>query len=276
MIDVPNQYVKNLYKAVLAFVVILCLFFVVKVLSEWRYYQNADQSFNSITVYGYGEVFATPDIANVSFSIRKDAKTVKEAQDAVAEVEAKALEALKTNNVEDKDIKTVSASFNPKYEYQQKVCPQTVGPDGAFVPSYYCGGGKQVLVGYEAYENISVKVRDVDSVGKLMQDLGAIGVSDLSGPNFAIDDEDTLKAEAKKLAIEDARAKAKALAKNLGVKLGDVMSFYDDSSDFGSPMYYGRDMMLSSEKAYGAPAPAELPKGENMINSNVTITFEIR
>ncbi len=275
MIDIPGQNMKNLYKAVLVFVVILSLYFAVKVLSEWRHYGNADQGFSSISLSGHGEVFAVPDIANVSFSIKKDAKTVKEAQDAVAEVEKAALDSLEENKVADKDIKTVSASFNPKYEYQQRLCPQTVTPDGVMAPAYYCGGGKQVLTGYEAYENISVKVRNVDDVGKIMQDLGAIGVSDLSGPNFAIDDEDALREEAKKMAIDDARAKAKILAKNLGVKLGDIVSFYD-SGEYPSPMYYGRDAMMVSEKAMGAPAPAELPRGENMITSDVTITFEIR
>ena len=273
MIEVPSQYMKNLYRVALVFMVILSLYFAVKVLFEFRNYGNADQGFNSITLSGHGEVFAVPDIANVRFNILKEAKTVKEAQDAVALIEKAALEVLENNDVEDKDIKTLNASFNPKYEYKQKSCPRATGPDGVMAPIYYCGGS-QVLVGYEAYENIEVKVRNVDNVGKIMQELGGTGVSDLSGPNFAIDDEDGLKAEAKKLAIEDARTKAKALAKDLGVKLGDVMSF-SDGGDYPPPIYYGRDMM-ALEKSTAGSAPAELPKGENMITSDVMITFEIR
>jgi uncharacterized protein YggE len=274
MMEIPNDYVKNLYRVALAFLVIVSLFFAVKVMSEFRNYKNADRGFNSITLSGHGEVLAVPDIANVTFTIHKEAKTVKEAQDAVALVEKSALDSLKTNKVDDKDIKTLSASFNPKYEYQQKLCPQTVSSDGVMTsPSYYCGGGKQVLTGYEAYESVSVKVRDVDTVGKIMQDLGGLGVTDLSGPNFAIDDEDALQAEARQKAIDDAKVKAKALAKDLGVSLGEIMSFSEDGA-YPMPMYAGRDsMMFESVKV---SAPAQLPKGENTITSDVSITYEIR
>ncbi len=270
MIEIPNDYVKNLYRMALAFLAIVSLFFAVKVLSEFRNYRNADRGFNSITLSGHGEVSAVPDVANVTFSINKQAKTVKEAQEAVALVEKSALEALSTNKVADKDIKTLNASFNPKYEYRQKICPQTVDAGSSPV---YCGGGKQVLVGYEAYESVSVKVRDVDTASKIMQDLGALGVTDLSGPNFAIDDENTLRAEARKKAIDDAQTKAKVLAKDLGVKLGDVMSF-SDGDNYPMPMYERAGMMaLDSAKV---SAPAQLPKGENTISSDVSITFEIR
>jgi uncharacterized protein YggE len=263
MIEIPSNYVKNLYKATLVFFVILSVFFLVKTLGEFRNYRNANQGFNSITLSGHGEVSAAPDIANVSFTIHKDAKTVKEAQEAVALVEKAALDSLKANKVEEKDIKTLSASFNPKYEYQQKIC----------AAGSYCGG-KQVLVGYEAYENVSVKVRNVDDAGKIMQDLGGLGVTDLSGPNFSIDDEDVLKAEARAEAIKDAKEKAKRLAKDLGVRLGDVMSFNEGGEYPISPMYYGRDMMMSESAKVSAPA--QLPKGENTITSDVFITFEIR
>lgn len=261
--DMQNQYIKNLYRVVLVFLVILSVLFAVKVLGAVREYKYSNQTYNSITLSGHGEVSAVPDIANVTFSIRKEAKTVKEAQEAVAVVEKGALDSLKANSVEDKDIKTLSASFNPKYEYQQKVCS----------PGTYCGG-KQVVVGYEAYENISVKVRNVDDAGKIMQELGALGVTDLSGPNFSIDDEDVLQAEAREEAIKDAKAKAKVLAKSLGVKLGRVMSF-NENGEYPMPMYYAKDMMMS-ESAGVRSAPATLPKGENVISSDVSITYEIR
>jgi len=264
MIEIPNQYVKNLYRVALAFLIILSLFFVVKVFSEFKNYKDSSLNYNSITLSGYGEVFAVPDIANVSFNIQKEAKTVKEAQEAVAKIEKAALDSLKANNIEDKDIKTLNASFNPKYEYQQKVC----------LRGGYCDGGKQVLTGYEAYENISVKVRNVDDVGKIMQELGALGVSDLNGPNFAIDDEDALQAEAREEAINDAQAKAKVLAKSLGVKLGKVMSFSEDG-EYPVPAYYVKDMMMEANASVKS-APAILPKGENTISSNVSITYKIR
>lgn len=271
MIEIPNQYIKNLYKAALVFLAVVSVFFVVRVMSEFRAYKNAGQGYNSITVVGHGEVSSVPDIATVSFNINKEAKTVKAAQEAVAVVEKSSLDFLKTLEVAEKDIKTLNASFNPKYDYQQKLCPQTMGADGTMMASYYCGG-KQVLSGYEAHESITVKVRNVDDAGKIMEGLGKLGVSDLSGPNFSIDDEDGLKAEARKQAIDDAKVKAKVLSKDLGVKLGKILS-YSDNADYPRP-YYGE--MMATDMVSKSAATATLPKGENTITSEVTITYEIR
>ncbi len=266
---IPNEYIKNLYKLALVFFTILSLYFAVRLLAEYKYYRMANPGFNSITLSGHGEVSAVPDIANVYFTIRKEAKTVKEAQDAVAVVEKSALDFLKLSNVVDKDIKTSDASFYPKYDYVYDMKMSMPCTEFGCPPR----PGKNVITGYEASESITVKIRDTDSVGKIMQGLGGLGVSDLSGPNFSVDDEDALKAEARTKAIADARGKAKVLAKDLGVKLGQIMSFGEDGI-YPMPMYYGKDMMMSEGAVQ--TAPAQLPKGENTITSDVTITYEIR
>ena len=253
----------------LAFGIVLSLFFAVKLLAELKSYGTmGSQNTNTITLSGHGEVQAVPDIANVYFNISKDGKTVKEAQNAVAVVEKKALDSLKANGVADKDVKTQNASFNPKYDYVY---------DKMLMPCNEFGcpprPGKSVITGYQASESITVKVRKTDDVGKIMQDLGGLGVTDLNGPNFAIDDEDALKAQARKEAIDDARTKAKALAKDLGVSLGRIASFSE--SGYGGPIYYAKAEMMAMD-AGSAPAPAQIPKGENTISSDVTITYEIR
>ena len=137
---------------------------------------------------------------------------------------------------------------------------------------YYCPPGKQVLTGYTANESITVKIRDIDSVGDIMQGLGTTGVSDLNGPNFAIDKEDALKTEARKKAIDDAKAKAEVLAKDLGIRLGKITSFSENGN---YPVMYATNAVMK-DSVGAAPAPAVIPKGENTISSDVTITYEIR
>jgi uncharacterized protein len=266
--EIPEQYKKNLYKASLAFLIIISLYFAVRFLSELKSYDMMNSGLTSITLSGHGEVQAVPDIANVSFSIRNTSKTVKGAQNKVAEIEKKALDVLKTNKIDEKDIKTTNASFYPKYENRY------VTSDGvdAVCSMGYCNNNRQVLVGYEASESITVKIRNTDDVGKIMQELGTVGVSDLNGPNFAIDDEDDLKIEARKKAIEDAKEKAKILAKDLGVRLGRISNF-SESGYYPTPMYDSKSYMSA---AVAVSAPAELPKGENTISSDVSITFEIK
>jgi len=226
-------------------------------------YRDENKQENVITFSGHGEVNAVPDIANISFTITKDAKTVKEAQAQVTEVEKKALEMLRANNVADKDFKTVSTSFNPKYEY--------VYTRGLACTAYGCPQGHNVVVGYESSENISVKIRNTDDAGKIVEALGTLGVTELSGPNFAVDNEDGLKVQARKLAIDDAKAKAESLAKDLGVRLGKITSFTEGSNN-PTPMY-AKTMMADS---VAGAAPAELPKGENLISSDVSITYQLR
>ena len=73
--------------------------------------------------------------------------------------------------------------------------------------------------------------------------------------------------------LKDAKEKAKVLASELGVGLGKVVSFSENSG--GYPMYVEKRMMDSALVSSVAPAPV-LPKGENKITSNVSITYEIR
>ncbi len=222
--------------------------------------RDKNNSQNVITITGHGEVQAVPDISNISLTIRKDAKTVADAQAQVAAIEVKVLESLKTNNVSDQDRKTVNASFSPKYEYNTGICTMNNCPN------------RSVIVGYEAFESIDLKIRKIDDTGKIIQDLGALGVTELSGPNFAIDKEDTFKDKARKEAIDDAKSKAKILAKDLGVHLGKITSF-NESGNYPVPMYASAKLDSS---APGVATPAVLPVGENTISSDVTITYEIR
>ncbi len=264
-----RDYRKNLYGALGLLALILCAFFILKFLTELRAQKEISSS--TITIGGYGEVQAVPDIANVYFTITKEGKTVKEAQDAVAEVEKGAIDSLKTNDVEEKDVQASNASFYPKYEYQS--------PSGARLSCNQWGcppsAGKQVIIGYEASESINVKVRNTDSVGKIMQDLGTMGVTNLNGPDFSIDDEEALKVEARREAIENAKEKARTLARDLGVRLGKISSFSEDGGAY--PYMFAKTESMNAEGDMMAQsAPAALPRGENTIASQVTITYEIR
>jgi len=259
---------SNLLKMGGVFLIILSVYLMVRVFTEFKNYGLREGvEMSVITVTGHGEVKAVPDIANVYFTISKDAKTVKEAQEMVAKVEKASLDFLKASGVAEKDIKTEDSSFYPKYEYKYKA----VAP----CSEYGCppSSGNNVIVGYTASESITVKVRNTDDAGKLMQGLGDVGVTQLSGPSFDIDDSDSLKAEARKEAIDEAKSKAEALAKDLGVKLVRISNFSEGGGYF--PMMYGKAEAMDGG-VRNTSAPAEIPKGENTISSDVTISYEIR
>ncbi|MCX6753200.1 MAG: SIMPL domain-containing protein [Candidatus Nomurabacteria bacterium] len=253
---------KKFIKVSVIFVVLLCIFTFMGICKENHNSFKDINNQNTIVFNGHGEVKAVPDIANVYFTIHKEAKTVKEAQAGVASIEKASLDFLKTKNILDKDIKTTNSSFNPKYENQALVpCTQ-----------FGCPPSNNVIVGYESSENITVKVRNTDDAGAIMQGLGTLGVEQLSGPDFAIDDTDALQIQAREKAILDAKTKAALLAKDLGIRLGKITSF-SEGTNYPVPMMYAKaDMAVAGVSS----APAIIPKGENTITSDVTITYEIR
>jgi uncharacterized protein YggE len=129
------------------------------------------------------------------------------------------------------------------------------------------------LTGYQVSESITVKVHDITKAGEVVKGIGAAGVNDMNGPNFSIENEDALKAQARKMAIDDAKAKAQTLSKDLGVSLVRIVNF-SESGNYPI-MYANSGMALDSAKSAPTPPPV-LPAGENKITSNVTITYEIR
>ena len=267
--DITPKDKKNIIGAILISLGFLSLFLLAKTVTEIRAYDrnNTDQQ-NLISVSGEGEAFAVPDIATVTFAGTGSAKTMAGAQKSLNEQIAKAMEFLKASGIAEKDIKTENYNSYPKYEYKYT--------DDVVCGAYTCPPRptNQVITGYEASQTVSVKVRDTDTAGTIIDGLGKAGLSNISGPSFSIDNEDEIKAEARKNAIDDARQKARVLARDLGVRLGDITSFSESS---GGQMYYAKDALLSP-MAVSAPASPEanLPKGENKITSSVTITWEIR
>jgi uncharacterized protein len=215
---------------------------------------------NVITASGEGKVSAVPDIAQVSFTVSEEATTASQAQDAAAKKMNVALAVLEELEIAEEDIKTSSYTVSPKYSYQPP-CRE-----------YPCPYQNQKIIGFTAAQTVEVKIRNLDNTGKVLTSLGDAGISSLYGPNFTIEDEDELRAEAREEAIKEARAQAKELARQLGVRLVRIVSY----SEGGYPMpYYAKDMALGMGGAVAESAPS-LPTGENEIVVNVSVTYEIR
>ena len=218
---------------------------------------------NTISVSGKGEIIAIPDIATVTFSVVEQADTVVDAQNKSTTKMNTALSVLKAKGVENKDIKTTDYNAYPRYEYQNQICTQYSCP-----PS-----GNQKIIGYEVSQSVAVKIRKIEDAGKILGAIGETGVSNISGLNFEVDNQDAKTREARKLAIDDARTQAKKLASDLGVRLGDIMSF-NESGNYPIPMYYAKDTAMEMG-GVGGSAP-QLPAGESKVTSNVTIVYEIK
>lgn len=257
----PNIVVKALTIA-LAALALLAFVQILIGLREYKYIGAGVSATNTIVVSGEGEVFAVPDIATFSLSVTEEAKDVEDAQTEATRKTNDIIDYLKSSGVGKKDIKTTNYNVYPRYEYRETSSSGVIRP-----------GGERVLVGFEVTQSLSVKVRDTDKAGEILSGVGTRGATNVSGLSFTIDDEDDLKDEAREMAIDDAKDKAEALAKDLGVDLIRIVGF-NEGGGFDGPVY-ARAESVSFDNAIGGGVP-DIQVGENKITSNVTITYEIR
>jgi uncharacterized protein len=261
----PEVDKTKIYKWGYIVLVILAVFLAVNTLQAFRNLTASKAAPNTISLTGEGEVISVPDVATFSFTVSADAKTVAAAQELVTTKIDAILKVLKDMGVEEKDIKTTDYSVWPKYSYD--AMPIACGPN-------YCPPSKQVPDGYTASHNVTVKIRKTDEAGKALGAVGSAGATNISGITFTTDDPDKDLEEARAMAIDDAKAKAKVLAKNLGVRLGRVVSYSDSGYNPPYPIYARGGVAM--DKAVEATAVLTIPEGENKLIVNVTVTYEIR
>jgi uncharacterized protein YggE len=240
---------------------LVLLLVVGKVNDLWKTF-NGTRPDNVFSVSAEGKVKAVPDTAIVTLGVISQGKDAKEAQNQGVQKINQITEFVKSLGVAKEDITTTQSSINPRYSYQ---------PDG-----------QNNIIGYESYQNITIKVRKVNEsseiVGKLMSGAVEKGANNVQGSQFVIDDPDSLKQEARKLAIANAKVKAEELAKEAGITLGKVVSVSENGNGY-MPMYAKDYAMGMGEGIGGGGAPVTLPNvevGSQEVIQNITLTFQVK
>jgi len=215
---------------------------------------KTSESDNVITVSATSEVYAKPDLALTTFSVVTEAKTVAEAmQENTAKMNAVTV-FVKSQGVEEKDLKTANFSISPRYEWREET-------------------GERVLVGYEVSQSLQVKIRDLARIGDIVQGATEAGANQVSDLQFTIDNEDVLKEEARTQAIDEAKIKAKNLAAALDIRLIKIINF-SENGEFPIAYYYGAESAKTAS-GLGGGAP-DIQTGENKISVTVSLTYQIR
>jgi uncharacterized protein len=248
------------HKIVGVIILILVIGFIGKMIGDGHGYNNGNLPKDTITVSGKGEVMVKPDIATVSFGVTAENLDVSKAQTEATTKMNNIINLLKTKGVSEKDIKLTNYNIYPRYDY--------VG-----TTAIYPYTGRQVLAAYVISQTVEVKIRDISKAGEILSGVGTLKVTDVSGLTFTVDNEDTVKDQARSEAITDAKEQAQILAKSLGVKLVKITAF-SESGNY--PIYY--EMNKSAVLGMGGDSATtpQVPMGENKITSNVSITYEIR
>ncbi len=219
---------------------------------------NATIPSRTISVAAEGKTVVAPDIAQFSFSVVAEGKDPEMLAEENNKKMNSAIEYVKSQGVESKDIKTAGYNLSPKYNYDPKT-------------------GRSFINGYTISQTVFVKVRDFAIVGKLIGSLPTYGINDISSLSFDVEDPDKFLNQAREEAFAKARSKAEAMADQNGVRISRVINFYESSGGYPRPypMYeaYGKGGDMGGPVAL--PAPSIEPGSQEVI-VNVNVTYEIR
>lgn len=219
---------------------------------EYNYIGKAVRDRDVISIDGEGKVMAKPDLARIDMGVQTEGQNVGDTQRKNTQKMNDIIAALKGLKIAAEDIQTTNYSIYPKYEYTD---------------------GKQKIDGYTVSQNVSVKVRNLDSIGEVLARAGDLGANQVGGIQFTIDDPKTLQQQARLKAIDDARKKAEDLASQLGLKIIKVVSFSESRG--GYPMPFA--MMDKAVAGIGGEAAVpSIEAGSLDVTSDVSVVFEVR
>ncbi|MEO0999725.1 MAG: SIMPL domain-containing protein [Pseudomonadota bacterium] len=202
-----------------------------------------------MVVTGVGEVSAAPDMALVTVAVETEDRAAAEALRENSTEMAKLFEVVEAAGIAPADRQTRGLSLQTLYDNTDRSRPR--------------------IVGYRVRNTLSLRVRDLESLGGLLDTLVETGANRVEGIRFAFQDDAALIDAARRAAVADARAKATLYAEAAGVALGPILRI----SEAGA----ARPQPVMMERAALAAAPMDVPVagGELTLSAQVTIIFGI-
>jgi uncharacterized protein YggE len=199
-----------------------------------------------ITVIGSGTAKAVPDVADWSFGVQADASTARAALAEAAKETRQIVGALRDAGVAKEDLRTEQVSLYPRTS----------------------GDGLSVI-GYSASSSVAATVRKLSTAGSVVDAAVGAGANQVSGPNLRVSDNHAQYRSAVDAAMDDARARAQALADKAGVTLGGPIAIVENGGGYPTPMYGAYD------RAAAAESTVPIEPGVDQISATLTVTFAI-
>jgi len=252
--DSSFEKIKFIFGVLLIFfLIIINLWFGVDILQRLKGDKlKSREDKETISVWGNAEIWVKPDLALIDLGIVTEGKSVSEAMEKNSVKMNAVIEAIKSQGIEEKDLKTTGFNIHPLYEWIKKEIIE----------------GKRVLVGYEVVQTLQVKIRDLSKVSNVIQVAAENGINQVEDLRFTIDKQEDLQSKARKEAIEKAKLKAREIAGQLGVKLKRITDY---NENIFLPRFYSVEKSVQNEMG---KAPLIQP-GENKIEANVNLIYEI-
>ena len=205
----------------------------------------------TISVSGAGVVEVQPDCAIISVGVITREKNLSDVQSANARAAQSVIDSIAALGIERKDISTGSYNFNPVYRRTDD--------------------GKNILDGYKATNSVTIVVRDLRLVGKVIDAVLNHGANQIDGLRFDLRDKNSAQDEALRLAVLDARRKADVVASTLGKIIVGVRHVTINNSSVSSP----QNFKMSRAMGNAADVDTPIEGGTLRISADVFVEFEI-
>lgn len=210
-----------------------------------------DVTQHAIVVNGQATVRRIPDLAVVTLAVTVQDKQVGRARDEANRRASAILERLRGLGLPDGDVQAPSLVVQPTYDYS--------------------GRGGPKITGYEASRPMTLRVRDIDLLGPVLDLLVDDGATQVQGTAMELAEPEAATREALAAAMSVARARGEALAAAAGLAMGQPVRIVEGD---GGPQLMPKGAMMQMAAAREA-APTEVAVGELEVTATVTVWFAI-
>lgn len=230
----------------------------------YEYHLSVRNNFPALTfsVDGTGDIDTVPDLATFSATVTSEGgNSVADVQSANSDKMNRINTYLKDQGIDPKDLKTTQYDLSPRYS--------------TFPPCYTstCPTQTPTIIGYSLTQTLQVKVRDNSKLSDLLSGVVTSGANTVSSVQFVVDDDSAAKDAARVKAIADAKRKAGVIAQQAGLRLGRLITYYENNTTPEPQMGYGGSDAGATMKANAAPV---VEPGTNKTTVGVTLTYELR
>jgi uncharacterized protein len=213
-----------------------------------------NQDVRTLSVSGSGEAFLAPDIAYIYIGVHTENTTAAEAVAENTTQTEELIQAIRDFGIEEKDIRTTNFSIYPMDRFD----PATGQPSGEKT--------------YAVDNTVYVTVRDLATLGDLLDTAVQAGANTVNSVQFDVDDKDEALQQARAEAVKDAEAQAQALAQAAGLSLGEIQSIsFFDAQPY--PIFEGKG---GGGFASDAAAAVPIQPGQLTFTVNVTVTYALQ
>ena len=216
---------------------------------------------SGIWVYGQGKLSLAPDLALLNLGVETTARTVSKARDEAAKAMKAIIEAARKHDLSERDVQTTSFNVYPEYRYQE------VTRNGMRI-------NERILIGYRVNNSAVVKIRDMEKVGPIIDDVADAGgnATRINGISFTVEDTSSHQQQLRQQAVEQAVTNANHFATLTGVKLGKLIYITESGSPSSRTRDFAGDGMLRA--AEFAPT-TPISGGELDLTMTVQAAFAI-